>query len=142
MTVGVITASLVYDWYKKLFPNDKLLAKIQFPYKWISPSVRIGLVVLIISGLGMYSENPERFNGSAVFWIKMMLVFALIANNIWLNGILKPKGKKIFSDPDLANSPEALKLKKTFKLAENMSLVLWFATMLVSFLLPEGHEGK
>lgn len=142
MTVGVITASLAYGWYKKLFPNDKLFAKIQFPYKWISPSVKIGLALLIISGLAMYSEKAERFNSSAVFWIKMAFVLALIANNIWLNSFLKPKGKKIFSDPTLADSPEAIKLKKTFKFAENLSLFLWFATMLVSFLLPEGDEGR
>ena len=142
MTVGVITASLIYGWYKKLFPNNKLLTKIQFPYKWISPSVKIGLVVLIISGLGMYAERAEQFNSSAVFWIKMGFVLALVINNIWLNSILKPKGKKIFSDPVLANSPEALKLKKTFNFAENLSLFLWFTTMIVSFLLPEGREER
>ena len=98
MTVGVITASLIYGWYKKLFPNNKLLTKIQFPYKWISPSVKIGLVVLIISGLGMYAERAEQFNSSAVFWIKMGFVLALVINNIWLNSILKPKGKKIYEE--------------------------------------------
>lgn len=136
MTVGVITASLVYGWYKKISPNTK----IQFPYKWISPSVKAGLAILILSGLGMYAENAKAFNSSVTFFVKMAFVLALIANNMWLNAGLKPQGKKLFADPALAGSPEVLKLKKKFKFAENLSLFLWYATTIVSFLLPESNE--
>lgn len=137
MTVGMITASLFYGWYKKFFPQTKW----QFPYKWISPSVKIGLVVLIISGFAMYSERAQEFNSSIVFWIKIVFVLAIIGNNMWLNTGLKPKGNKIFSDPAMANSPEAMKLKKQFKFSENLSLFLWYGATIVSFLLPESEGG-
>ncbi len=139
MTVGVITATLAYGYYKKMFPDTK----IPFPFKWISPSVKAGLVILIISGLGMYAENAEELNGSVVFWMKMVFVLAIIANNIWLNAGLRPKSKKFSADPALASSPEALQIKKRFKFAENLSLFLWYATTIISVLLPDSNkEGE
>lgn len=137
MTVGVITASLVYGWYKKLSPNTKL----QFPYKWISPSVKTGLFILIISGLGMYSINAKILNASITFWAKMIFVVGIILNNIWLNGTLKPKSRQLSADPALVNSPELQKIKKRIQFAENLSLFLWYSTTVVSFLLPEGTGG-
>lgn len=137
MTVGMITAALVYGWYKKISPN----AKLQFPFKWISPSVRTGLFILIVSGLGMYSLNAKAFNASLTFWVKMIFVLGIILNNIWLNGALKSKSRQLSADPALANSPELLKIKKQLKFAENLSLFLWYSTTIVSFLLPEGMEG-
>lgn len=138
MTVGVITATLVFGKYKKMFPDTK----IPFPFKWISPSVKAGLVILIVSGLGMYGENAKELNASVTFWIKMVFVLALIVNNIWLNTDLRPKSKKLSADPALANSPELLKIKKRFKLAENLSLFLWYAATIISVFLPDSHEEK
>lgn len=138
MTVGVITASLVYGWYKKLSPNTKL----QFPYKWISPSVKAGLFILIVSGLGMYSLDAKTYNASETFWIKMIFVMGIILNNIWLNGTLKPKSRQLSADPASANSPELQKIKRRIQFAENLSLFLWYSTTIVSFLLPEGVEGS
>lgn len=136
MTVGFITAALVYGWTKKFFPDFK----IPFPFKWMSPSIKAGLVILIISGLGMYAENAAELNKSLTFWVKMAFVLSIIANNIWLNSDLRPKNKKFAADPALANSPEALKIKKRFKMAENLSLFLWYATTIISALLPDSHE--
>lgn len=137
MTVGVITASLVYGWYKKISPNTKL----QFPYKLISPSVKTGLFILIVSGLGMYSMNAKVLNGSETFWIKMIFVLAIIVNNIVLNSVLKPKAKMLSADPAKADSPEMAKIKKQLQTAEQVSLFLWYATTIISFALPEGMES-
>lgn len=137
MTVGMITASLVYGWYKKLSPDTKL----QFPYKWISPSVKTGLFVLIVSGLGMYSMNAKALNGSETFWIKMIFVLAIVVNNIVLNSVLKPKARTLSADPASADSPEMAKLKKRLQTAEQVSIFLWYAATIISFALPEGMEG-
>lgn len=137
MTVGVITASLVYGWYKKILPNTKL----QFPYKWISLSVKTGLFILIVSGLGMYSMNAKVLNGSETFWIKMIFVLAIIVNNIILNSVLKPKAKALSADPNKSDSPEMVKIKKQLKTAEQVSLFLWYATAVISSALPESMEG-
>lgn len=137
MTVGMITASLVYGWYKKLSPNTKL----RFPYKWISPSVKAGLFILIVSGLGMYSLNAKALNASETFWIKMIFVLAIIVNNIILNSVLKPKARTLSADPAKADSPEMAKLKKRLQVAEQVSIFLWYAATIISFALPEGAEG-
>ena len=138
MTVGMITASLAYGWFVKIFPDFKY----KFPYKLISPSVKIGLALLIVSGLAMYSMRAEILNSSIVFWIKMVFVLSIIGNNVWINSFLKPKSKKLSSDPAMVESPELLRLKKRFKTAETLSLILWYATTLISALLPEGYEGR
>lgn len=137
MTVGMITASLVYGWYKKLSPGTKL----QFPYKWISPSVKTGLFILIVSGLGMYSLDAKTYNTSETFWIKMIFVVAIIVNNIVLNSVLKPKARTLSADPAAADSLELAKLKQKLKTAEQVSLFLWYAATIISFALPEGMEG-
>lgn len=138
MSVGMITASLIYGWFIKIVPNFKY----KFPYKLISPSVKIGLALLIVSGLAMYSMRAQVLNSSIFFWIKMVFVVSIIANNIWINSFLKPKSIKLSADHAMAESPELLKLRKRFKMAENLSLVLWYATVIISALLPEGHEGR
>lgn len=138
MTVGMITASIAYGWLLKIVPSFP----IKFPYKFISPSVKIGLALLIVSGLAMYSMQAEVLNGSIVFWIKMAFVLSVVGNNIWINSFLRPKSRKLSADPAMAESPELIKLKKRFKRAENLSLFLWYATTLISALLPEGREGR
>lgn len=138
MTVGMITASIVYGWILKLYPNFKL----KFPYKLISPSVKLGLFILIVSGLAMYSMRAKVLNGSIVFWIKMVFVLSVVGNNVWINSFLRPKSRKLSADPAMAESPELARLKRRFKMAENISLFLWYAATIISMALPEGHEGR
>lgn len=138
MSIGMITASLVYGWFIKIVPDFKL----KFPYKLISPSVKIGLFLLIVSGLAMYSMRAEVLNSSTAFWIKMVFVVGVIANNVWINSFLKPKSKTLSADPAMAESPELLRLRKRFQMAENLSVILWYVTAIVSALLPEGDEGR
>ena len=86
--------------------------------------VIVGLVLVIASGLLLMFADLDAYLAAPVFWIKMALVVALLAN-----GALVVRGGRRAH----AGDPSGLTLLKFAAIA---SLTLWFGTTLLGAVLP------
>jgi len=86
--------------------------------------VILGLALVIVSGVLLMFADLDAYLTSAVFWIKMALVAALLGN-----GALVLRG----GHRTHAGDPEGPRL---LRIAAIASLTLWFATTLLGAVLP------
>jgi hypothetical protein len=83
-----------------------------------------GLVMVIASGLLLMFADLDAYLSATVFWIKMAMVVALLAN-----GALVMRGGRRTHEGD----PDGPRLLKFAAIA---SLTLWFGTTLLGAVLP------
>jgi hypothetical protein len=83
-----------------------------------------GLVVVIVSGLLLFAADPGTFLHSRVFWIKMALVVALLAN-----------GWRVRSAGNAALASGSVDWRRLHA-AAFASMVLWLVTTLAGAALP------
>jgi hypothetical protein len=87
--------------------------------------VLLGLTIVMASGLLMLAADLQTFLTSPVFWVKMALVAALLANGLGLTRA----GQRLEREPDSESG--WLRLRR-WSLS---SLALWFAVTLVGTFL-------
>ena len=87
--------------------------------------VLLALTVVMASGVLMFAADLESLIGSSVFWVKMALVAALLANGLGLTRA----GQRLEREPD--SEIDWVKLRR-WSLS---SLALWFAVTLVGTFL-------
>jgi hypothetical protein len=54
------------------------LRELDAVHRWVIT----GLVVVVLSGLALLASDIENFFGSGIFWVKMVLVVALLVNGL------------------------------------------------------------
>ncbi|HEX7979491.1 MAG TPA: hypothetical protein VF461_12875 [Gemmatimonadaceae bacterium] len=84
------------------------------------------LVVLLLSGLAMLAADLDTFLGSWVFWLKMALIVALLAN-----GARMTRLERALAGPAGAAADQWLRLRGI----AITSLVLWLAITLAGVVL-------
>jgi len=114
---GSVTTAYARELYFKFFPHE---SGKRGALRVISPLLNIGFTLLIISGFGLYLGNPQKFNSSPAFLIKMGLVILLLVNHIAINAFIR-------------NNKEAYKLLHYF--SEYFSLLGWYLIIGVSLFL-------
>ncbi|MDP2648020.1 MAG: hypothetical protein Q8P35_02165 [Candidatus Yanofskybacteria bacterium] len=60
----------------KISPTEHTFLRLASRMVWV------GLFILILSGIGLYFEHPERYAESGKFWAKMTIVGVIILNGI------------------------------------------------------------
>jgi ABC-type Fe3+ transport system permease subunit len=85
-----------------------------------------GLVLVIISGLGLLASDFENFWGSWIYWLKMALVAVLLINGLQMTRV----EKALELDPS-ETSPKWSVLHRTAV----TSLTLWFVTTFLGVAL-------
>ncbi len=94
--------------------------------------VLAGLVVVILSGIAMLLADVQTFLPSWVFWLKMALFVALLANG-W---ILEREGRRLERETDPGDdAPETGPDWTPLRRASIRSASLWGATLLFGVLL-------
>jgi hypothetical protein len=91
-------------------------------------SVGIGLGLLILSGLGMFSLDPEKYLASAKFLAKMTIVAVLIVNAFILHNLQIPHLEHI-SRNDLSTRTAFAKNRTVFLLGGVVSVVSWLSAL-------------
>lgn len=73
----------VSDWIFFHSIKDGKISSAEYQFiRLIGRVIWIGLFVLIISGIGLYFEYPERYAESGKFWAKMTIVGIIFINGI------------------------------------------------------------
>jgi hypothetical protein len=86
--------------------------------------VLIGLAGIIVSGLLLFAADVDTYAPSRVFWIKMVMVAALMINGAILVRI--GRGGRSLDE----------RTRRTMRLTAAVSLALWFLTTLAGAGLP------
>lgn len=92
----------------------------------VHPIVLWSLVVLLLSGLAMLAADLDTFLGSWVFWLKMALIVALLANGAQMTRL-----ERALAGPAGAAADQWRRLRGI----AITSLVLWLAITLAGVVL-------
>ena len=92
----------------------------------VHPIVISALVVSLVSGIAMLAADLDTFLGSWVFWVKMALVIALLAN-----GAMMTRLERALAALDGGTSEQWRRLRGN----AITSLTLWLATTLAGVIL-------
>lgn len=101
----------------------------------ISKLIALGLLFLIISGItfGRLLGGEGAVNGK-ILSIKLVLVFILIINGALINFRFMPKMQKL-APTNGTPTADFLKAKKQMAMSGTVSLVLWYAIVVLGILL-------
>lgn len=114
---GSVTTAYAREIYFKVFPHE---AEKRGSLRVISPLLNLAFALIIISGWGLYLENPQKYNSSPIFLVKMGLLILLLINHIAVNAFIR-------------NNKAAYKLLHYF--AEYFSLLGWYLIIGISLFL-------
>lgn len=95
----------------------------------IHKPVMLGLVLALASGFLLFAADIEHFSGSVVFWLKMVLLSALLGNGYLL--------KRTEAALNTGKPDSPLLWGRLWKISA-ASMVLWLAVILAGTLLGEG----
>lgn len=93
----------------------------------LSRIVWFSIIVIIISGTGLYLPQMEILNQSGKFLAKMAIVSVIILNGIFLNVVVSPKLLRISFDGKRKNKEMGLgRIRKLSYASGAISLVSWY----------------
>lgn len=109
--------------------------------QWIARMVTAALLVIFLTGAGLYLGDPLRFQESPAFVFKMLVVVVLTVNGLLLHAFVSPKLVKITFLPSLHAAREGmLRIRRVAFAMGAVSVVSWYTVFFVSMLktlLPE-----
>ncbi len=101
----------------------------------LSKIIWTGLIVLIITGLGLYLQNAERLNHSPKFLVKMIVVAIILLNGIALNLFIAPRLRQIFFAKSHEHQPGELRSFRRLAFALGaVSITSWYSALILGFL--------
>jgi len=115
----------------KISPEENKILKVMSQIIWF------GLLIVVISGLGLYLPNMEILNETPKFLMKMIAVIVIIINGSLLNLLVSPKLMKMYvdyHDPEkstVLNIIKAMKLRKTAFALGAVSFVSWYTAFIL-----------
>ncbi|MBI2024628.1 MAG: hypothetical protein HYT03_00865 [Candidatus Harrisonbacteria bacterium] len=101
----------------------------------LSKIIWAGLIVLIISGVGLFLPDSERLLGSPKFLAKMVVVLIILINGIALNLWISPKLKRISFEKKHEHVPGELRNLRRFAFALGaISIISWYSALILGSL--------
>lgn len=98
--------------------------------------VIIGLAFLFVSGIALAAADVETFAKSPVFIAKLILVFLLCLNGVFLARTEHLLRRRAFAETEWPNSADPTPvLCRRLRAASRLSLALWIATAVVGVAL-------
>ena len=107
----------------------------------VSRVIWLGLVVVIVSGIGLYLMDAERLNDSSKFLTKMVVVAVIAVNGLALNLKVSPRVRRIsFEMHHRHVSGELRTLRRIAFALGAVSIVSWYAALFLGAMrgLPFG----
>lgn len=103
-----------------------------FPY--LSKVVWVGLIILIISGIGLVIRETVYLYAT-IFWIKMFFVVIIIINGLFLNLKVSPSLLKYYSSSQEFSPNDILHLKAQAHISGVISFLSWITAFLLGVFL-------
>lgn len=101
----------------------------------LSKVIWAGLIILILSGIGLYLTDPALYNQSPKFLAKMAVVGVILINGTALNMFISPKLRKIsFVETYDHAHRELRRLRRTAFALGAVSMVSWYSAFFLGSL--------
>ncbi len=99
----------------------------------MSQIIWFGLLLIVISGVGLFLPEMERLLDSSKFLIKMIVVGVIILNGLILNFIISPKMMTISWKPEAMNVKKAVTLSHFAFATGAISFISWYTALFLGF---------
>ena len=122
---GGFALSTDRDTFRSARGNDAARARHLDDMSGVHPWIVGGLVVSVVSGLFLFAADVKTFYGSVVFWSKMALILALVANG----SVMVRTERALRGNTARANA------WNTLRATSMVSIALWFTISLAGIIL-------
>jgi uncharacterized membrane protein len=104
-------------------------------FRLLSQVIWFALIILILSGAGLFLPDSERLLASPKFLVKMIALAVIVINGAALNIFIAPKMVKIcFGGPHAHEAGELHHLRRLSYALGAISLVSWYSVFILGFL--------
>lgn len=130
-----VGASTIYNLLYVKFLKDLQISKIeQETLQTVSQVIWISIIVLSVSGLSLYLSQPEIYNLSSTFLVKIFVMIFIIVGEIFLNIILAPQLINLSTiNPE---SEADLHYLRRISIAVSLTTLVSWYTLLSYIVLP------
>lgn len=129
--LGVGGATINDVLFFRFLKDYKISQKENAVLKIMSETIWLGLLILIISGIGLYVQNMEALNESSKFLVKATVVGIITLNGAFLNLYIAPHLMKVsFKDSHTKTNPVTHFRKLAF-VSGAISFVSWYTAFIL-----------
>jgi uncharacterized membrane protein len=131
--LGVGGATISDVLFMKFLKDFKITLEEKEVLKIMSQIVWFGLMIIIISGVGLFLPEIERLLDSSKFLLKMVVIGVIIVNGLILNFIVTPKLMTIAWNPAAMNVKKAITLSNFAFATGAISFISWYTALFLGF---------
>lgn len=102
--------------------------------KTMSQIIWVGILIAVISGIGLYLPNADVLHTSSKFLVKVVVVLVIIVNGAFLNLVIAPSLTKMSFKDDGLNTKKAHGLRKAAFVSGGISFVSWYSAFILGVL--------
>jgi len=95
--------------------------------------VWVGILILLLSGIGLVTQRPEIFLNSEKFWAKMTIVGIIVANGLVFHFLYKPVFRRSVGK-EFSQSSEIIKMRHWIVASGAVSAVSWSFAIILGVL--------
>lgn len=111
----------------KISEEEKSILKLMSQVVWFA------LLIIVISGIGLFLPESERLLDSAKFLVKMIVVSVIILNGAVLNLLVTPKLLTISWKTNSINVKSASRMSNIAFAAGSVSFISWYTAFFLGF---------
>ncbi len=124
---SAIMSDLLFNFYSK---DRKLNDTEKSTLRFLSNIVWIGLIFIILSGIGLFLSNPEKYMASHKFISKILVMVVLLVNGIFLHKVVSPH----FDDKGLLKFKNRRGTRQIAFICGAISLISWTIVLILGIL--------
>lgn len=133
--LGVGGATITDVLFFKFLNDFKISAEENKVLHTLSQIIWVGLLLAVISGIGLYLPNAEVLNETPKFLLKTLVVLVIIVNGAFLNLYVSPKLVTIsWNSTTLLPVRSILRLRRAAFALGAISFVSWYSAFILGFL--------
>lgn len=132
VTLGLGGATITDILFFKFLKDFRISKQESSVMHTLSQIIWFALAILILTGIGLYLPEAERFNQSTKFLVKMIVVSVIIVNGAFLNLLVAPKLVKISFNKEYERGDRKLhRIRKIAFALGAISIVSWYSAFIL-----------
>ena len=132
-SIGLGAATVTDVLFFKFLKTYKVSTQAAEIMHTLSRVIWVALLIIIISGVCLYLPYTERYNETAKFLVKMIVVAVILINGLVLNVVVSPRLPEIFPGTP-APTTQLSRLRKLAFALGSISVTSWYSALVLGAL--------